>query len=284
MGRKVLTVPIGKFREFLLISDVHFDNPKCDRVLLKRHLDEAVRRGAGILINGDLFCIMQGMSDRRGSKGQIRPEHVGDDYFDLVANTAIEWWRPYAKNIVMVGYGNHETAVLKKNEFDVLGRFVTILNHETGANIQLGGYDGWVVFQGKPESGANVSFRMYYHHGFGGGGAVTKGVIQDQRMDAQIEGADVVWMGHVHELYHMVSVAEGLRHKSRAGWEVFDRVRHHIRTGTYKNESDTNRGYHKEKGRPSKPMGGFWMRLSAHRVKNKKESKAWIDAEFSMAL
>jgi len=36
----------GKEAEFLLISDLHWDNPKCDRDLLKSHLDEAVRRNA----------------------------------------------------------------------------------------------------------------------------------------------------------------------------------------------------------------------------------------------
>ena len=34
----------GDEQWFLLQSDVHWDNPKCDRKKLKRHLDEAVKR------------------------------------------------------------------------------------------------------------------------------------------------------------------------------------------------------------------------------------------------
>lgn len=56
---------------YLLISDIHFDNPHCDRALLKRHLDKALDIGATIMIFGDLFCAMQGKYDPRGSKGRM---------------------------------------------------------------------------------------------------------------------------------------------------------------------------------------------------------------------
>ena len=35
----------------LLISDLHWDNPKCDRVTLKKHLDQALAGNNDILIN-----------------------------------------------------------------------------------------------------------------------------------------------------------------------------------------------------------------------------------------
>ena len=60
---------------FLLLSDLHIDNPKCDRRLLLKVLNEAVERNALILIFGDLFCLMQGKGDPRRSKADIRPEH-----------------------------------------------------------------------------------------------------------------------------------------------------------------------------------------------------------------
>jgi predicted phosphodiesterase len=47
------------------------------------------------------------------------------------------------------------------------------------------------------------SYKIHYFHGSGGGGPVTRGVIQNQRKMADIEGADCIWMGHVHELYAM---------------------------------------------------------------------------------
>ena len=59
----------GNYR-FLLLSDIHWDNPKCNRKLLKRHLDEAKEGGHPILINGDLLDLMGGKKDRRAIKRQ----------------------------------------------------------------------------------------------------------------------------------------------------------------------------------------------------------------------
>ena len=56
-----------------ILSDLHWDNPKCDREKLKAHLDYCKANKIPILINGDLFCLMQGKGDRRGNKSDIRP-------------------------------------------------------------------------------------------------------------------------------------------------------------------------------------------------------------------
>lgn len=48
----------------LLTSDHHLDSPKCNRELLKRHLQEAVNRNAGIHFNGDVLDLMQGVGDK----------------------------------------------------------------------------------------------------------------------------------------------------------------------------------------------------------------------------
>ena len=117
-----------KPKKVLLISDVHWDNPKCDRDMLKRHLDQAKELEADILLNGDTFCLMQGAYDPRKSKNDIRPEHNKANYLDAVVNDAIEWFSPYANLIKVVGYGNHETNILKRQETDVIDRFVFGLN------------------------------------------------------------------------------------------------------------------------------------------------------------
>jgi hypothetical protein len=200
-----------------------------------------------------------------------------------VNNSAIEFFRPYAHHILMVGEGNHESAVKRKGEFDILARFVYGMNALTGSKIQLGSYTGWVVFRGTYSSTTRSSFKMKYHHGFGGGGVVTKGVIQNQRMDSSTEGADVIWMGHVHEMYHLLSVADALEHNPISGYRTVQRVRHHIRTSSYKNESSGG-GYHDEKGRPAKPLGGYWMRLTATQTMVNRKQSAYIEPEFTMAL
>jgi hypothetical protein len=59
---------VGDEQYFLLQSDVHWDNPQCDRTMLKRHLDLALKRNAPVIDIGDFFCAMQGKYDKRSNK------------------------------------------------------------------------------------------------------------------------------------------------------------------------------------------------------------------------
>lgn len=245
----------------LLISDLHWDNPKCDRELLKKHLDQAVKGNHDILINGDLFCLMQGAYDPRKSKSDIRPEHNHANYFDAIINTAVDWFAPYAHLIKLVGYGNHETAILKRQETDIIERFVTLLNYKTGSAIQVGGYGGWIRYQ-FTDGSSTQSFKIKYMHGFGGGGAVTRGTIQHNRISVNVEGADAIWMGHVHEDYEMTYTVEELTNKDT----VMLRDILMIRTSAYKEEyGDGSKGWHIERGASPKPIGGRWLIMKPFR-------------------
>ena len=84
-------------KKVLLISDIHWDNPKCRRDVLKRHLDQALEEDAVIIFNGDTFCLMQGKADPRKGKQDILPEHNVYNYFDAVVEDAVNWFKPYAK-------------------------------------------------------------------------------------------------------------------------------------------------------------------------------------------
>mgnify|MGYP002507705147 FL=1 len=248
----------------LLISDLHWDNPKCDRDLLKKHLDEALKGNHDILINGDLFCLMQGAYDPRKSKSDIRPEHNHANYFDAIINTAVDWFTPYAHLIKLVAYGNHETTILKRQETDIIERFVTLLNYKTGSDIQVGGYGGWVRIQFN-DGNTTQSFKIKYMHGFGGGGAVTRGTIQHNRMSVNVEGADAIWMGHVHEDYEMTYTVEQLTQHDT----VMLRDILMIRTSAYKEEyGDGSKGWHIERGASPKPIGGRWLILKPFRDKS----------------
>lgn len=268
ISRNIHRIEVIKEETFLLLSDLHWDNPKCDRKKLKRHIDQAVQRGSKIIVNGDFFCMMQGKYDPRRSKKDILPEHNKANYIDAVVEDAVKWWAPYAANMLLIGYGNHETAIIKNLETDPLQRFVDLLNMKCGTSVQVGGYGGVLDFfmkeTDKPDSPC-AAIVMKYYHGTGGGGAVTKGVIQDQRMIAQSEGFDVIWMGHVHEIYHHVNVVEKYSSQKK---ELLLKEIHQVRTGAYKEEyEDGFGGYHIEKGRPPKPIGGYWMTLSVNRAR-----------------
>jgi len=263
----ILNLPAGlKKVKYLLISDLHWDNPKCDRVLLKEHLDQALKENVKVFINGNLFCLMQGKGDPRHSKDEILPEHTNARYLDSIVKTGAEWFAPYAEIIEMVGYGNHETSVIRHQETDILERFVERINTiaNSKSKVNLGGYGGWIVtrFHQKLNTGkkaASYRHTIKYHHGYGGGGPVTKGTIQHQREATKIQGADVVWMGHVHEDYELTYSYEYLDNLGNINHK--DMLM--LRTPSYKEEyQDGFGGFHVERGRPIKPLGGRWLELS----------------------
>jgi hypothetical protein len=282
-SRNIHEVTCQSGQEFLLISDLHWDNPHCDRGLLKNHLDEALRRNAAIILNGDTYCCMGGKYDRRADKSLIRPEHNTDRYFDAIVDTSVEWFAPYAKNILLIGYGNHETAIIKHGETDLLQRFASTLNYATGSAVEVGGYGGTIDIRVQHDNLRGVNFVVHYYHGAGGGGPVTKGVIQDQRLLASTEGYDLTWMGHVHELYYHQNI---IHRYDRSTKTLLQKPIHQLRTATYKEEWDGGyMGFHTERGRGPKPLGGYWMKLETSRnaSKDNKGPELQLHATFTPA-
>jgi predicted phosphodiesterase len=260
----------GKGIKLLLMSDIHWDNPHCDRETLKKHLEYAQKIGAKVLINGDFFCFMQGKYDPRRAKSEIRPEHNVANYIDAVIADAVDWWKPYADTLIFIGYGNHETSITKNLETDPLQRFADLFNytHKPQDPISIGGYGGWITFQFTRAGSNRRSYAIHYFHGSGGGGPVTKGTIQHQRQMADTEGADCIWMGHVHELYTMYQSKKMLNgNRVPVTREVL-----HVRTGTYKEEhGDGFMGWHVERGAPPKPIGCVKLEINYVRERNPKE-------------
>jgi len=250
--------------KLLCLSDLHWDNPKCDRETLKRHMDHAVSEGAKILVNGDFFCLMQGKYDPRGNKKDIRPEHNKANYLDAVIETAVDWFAPYANHLIFIGYGNHETNILKRQETDMIQRFADLFNytHKPEIPISVGGYGGWLTVQFKINKTVRKSYTIHYFHGAGGGGPITRGTISHQRKMADIEGAHCVWMGHVHELYTMVQTKATLdKNRIPTLKDVL-----HLRTGAYKEEYQEGAfGWHVERGAPPKPIGGVMLEVGVNK-------------------
>lgn len=244
----------------LLTGDRHWDNPKSDWKLQKKHLDQARERNAPVIDVGDFFCLMQGKYDKRGTKKDIRPEHLTNDYFDSVPNTAVEFFKNYADLFAVIGTGNHEASIKRHHETDVLGRFIYRLNAEAGSNVQLGGYGGYVRirFQ-EPDGRSKKSKLLKYYHGSGGGGAVTKGLIQTNRRAVFMPDADIIVTGHIHEKWAVTLTRERVSPQGK----VYIEDQHHICVGPYKEEYNSGKsGWHVERGAPPKPLGGYWLRFT----------------------
>lgn len=260
--------------KLLLLSDVHFDSAYCERELLSEVLDEAVAKDAIVLFNGDFFDMMQGRNDKRGTKGNIRKEYLGDNYFDLIIEDAYEYLKPYAKNIAIMADGNHETAITKNYESNPLDRLCYLLSREANSPVIHTGYQGWCVLRMSLTNNAYIPFYIKMHHGSGNNAKVTKGVIEHNRISNYVEGADLVWLAHTHTQYCMHSTTERIGGSNH--YETrFEKV-YQVRTGCWKQEYKEG-GWAVEKGFSPSEIGGYWLDLSCSRnVNDEKKRKVQI--------
>jgi len=247
----------------LLTSDRHWDNPHSDHSLQKRHLEQALDRNAPIIDAGDFFCAMQGKYDKRSSKAEIRPEHQHGNYLDRLVDTAAEFFRPYARNFVVIASGNHEESIAKQHETNLIERLVSQLNAGGKARVAHGGFAGWVCFRFRHEKGRDGgqwrTIRLHYDHGYGGGGPVTRDVIQSARRAVYLPDADIVVSGHTHDQWSLPISRARISPKGIP----FQDEQLHIKLPTYKEEyGDGYGGWHARRGAPPKPVGGVWLRFT----------------------
>ena len=258
-----IRMPYTSYEEeqtFFLASDIHLDNPKCDRQLFAKHLNEMKDRAGHALFFGDVMCLMQGKRDRRGSKGDIRPEHLGSNYFDLVFRETAEWLRPWQERILMMGDGNHETAVIANQEINPLENVVRIMR-DTGAPTEHMGYQGFIRFVFHQQDSSCVRrCTLYFHHG-AWGGIITKGTMGGGRYASVAPDADLVLNGHNHE---RSMVAHPCYRVAETG-KVWIEQRWHLQCGTYKQEFDGTGGWAVERIVMPKSLGGIWLKLMPRR-------------------
>jgi hypothetical protein len=257
--------------KFLLLSDLHIDNPKCDRELLFKVLDQAKAENAYILIFGDLFCLMQGKGDPRRSKGDIRPEHNKPNYIDAVIKDTAKLLKPYANNILLLADGNHETSIIKHIEVDSIDYLVSYL-HKVNPEIVHMGYQGFYIINSSIKNGMDKEALLFFHHG-AFSGPVTKGTTSVARYSS-ITKADVVVSGHTHDSWY---VEHPFYDVNTFNKNVCIKTQHHIKTGTFKQEYLQPNGFQIEKTVLPKPLGGWWMEFS--RV-NENESRSYPKLKF----
>ncbi len=259
-------------RWVLLRSDAHHDNKLTDHDLEAKHLKEALKRDAIILDCGDLHCAMNGKWDRRANpETTARPEYCEGRYLDRLVEYAADFYGPYARNWVLMGHGNHETAILRAHETDLTERTVERIKafHEA-PHLYPAGYSGWVVF--KTERG--VSFRVYFHHGASAGGIMSHGTLDARRIASYTPDANVIWSGHSHDQW-VINIA---RNRISSGDKTFHDLLHVVRTPGYKQEAIYEH-WAVERGHPPKPNGAMWMRMFI--APRNQEHKSWvIKAEF----
>ena len=254
-------VRVGTPVRMLLQFDEHWDNPHSDQDLIKKHMQQAVDQGVPIIKGGDQLCLMQGRYDPRRARNDIRPEHDAPNYIDKIVEGYAEFCEFAAPNIAFMGRGNHELSILRHLETDVIERVGERLR-AAGSSVVTGGIGGWLLVKIHITKTQFVTVPVYYTHGTGGGGPVTKGVIQTNRRAVYLPDAQVIISGHIHEEWIVTLARERLTSRGR----VYLDEQVHLCSGTYKQEYDpVKSSWHNQMGRPPKPIGGTWLEMTVSR-------------------
>lgn len=257
----------------LAISDVHFDSRKCNRALLKRNMDEAVQRGAGIMIFGDWLDVMGAKFDPRSGKSDIRSEYQTSNYFQDVVDDSVEFLKPYAGHLLFICQGNHELAVRKRHEIDLLQIMAYKLRQEAGWKGLIGEYEGWIRFIARVgPKGRQVQLKAFYSHGTGGSSPVTMGVIGTNRRQVNIE-ADLYITAHIHTQW---AVPKTRRELSNRGIERLKEVLH-VQLGTYKESHKERNGWEAMRGFSPPSIGGYWLRFYFRNDANNTQELAVVE-------
>jgi hypothetical protein len=272
MGRNVHEVAFDFKNEsdmayILLRSDAHHDNPDSLNDLEEKHLKLAKERNAPIIDNGDAFCAMQGKWDPRADKSALKPEHQVDDYLDALVSTYADFLAPYASQLAVLGTGNHETSVLSRRETNLTERLAERLRVMAGFKGFTGSYTSWVFIKAKcGKANSRNTIKLWRTHGQGGGGPVTRGVIQSNRRAVYVPDANIVVSGHIHEEW--VVPIQRIRVSQRG--EVFQDEQTHVQVPSYKDSYKDGYSYGEwsiERGMAPKPVGAVWLKLT---IKGKK--------------
>lgn len=263
----------AKHRDYraLLCSDIHYDEPDCDRKLLKEDFDWAKSNGADIFIIGDLWSLIIPQDRKRHTASAQNRE---DAYVDAVVDKAVDdmakFLEPYASQVRLIGRGNHETSILRHHGTDPVRRLIEKLD----CGIVDGGYTGAIVYRFSRKGGNTASWSLWYHHGMGGNAPVSKGLISFARAAAWVRGADALWFGHVHNRY---AVDAAVSEIPQYGSEICDRQLWYLMSGAYsgkQNQFDDQGRYKSvwanEKGFAPQGRGGIRLMLSVDRRENGK--------------
>jgi len=192
-----------------LISDCHIGASITDYDLLEWDLATAYKSRDRILIGGDVFDTILPSDARRYEPGALDKDIAGStDVVNASVKKAYDILLPYVNLIDGIGYGNHETVVLRKHSVDMIQMLLDKLNpkRDRGVIDNLG-YTGFISYDLKCTTRAKVkdTYVIWYNHGTGRVASEGAGLTRLMR-NALPFVADCYWCGHYH--YKTVNISE----------------------------------------------------------------------------
>ena len=229
-----------------LISDPHIDNPNFDQSTFQEHANYCLEDQRYILFGGDLFDGIIRTDQKRAVNSLLER---GDNQLNIKLEKAYELLKPYQKQILFFGRGNHEESILKYNGVDMLEVLAKMLNAGQKHQIVVGNYANFLRFNFQDSRKRSAAhYDIYQHHGMGGSAPVTKGMIDFNRI-AKGVNADLIWIGHKHQA--IIDASDPIMYLDQNG-NVIIKNRQCIMTPSY------------QKGRTIDPNINFAERMYSH--------------------
>lgn len=254
-----------KFR-LAIFGDPHIDSMGHCGDLFKEILSQCADTNTPVIIIGDLFDAMQGRSDRRHSKQALTQDDIGESpYFNNIIEKVANIFEPYIGRIpwILSLKGNHETAIEKYNEIDLMQILKYSLFKKGYDNFHFTGYRTYLkslfVYKKRKYGGTNLIGG--FHHGFGGARR-SKGILNVDINKGMYGSVDYFCTGHTHEQWSYPSQVLKLDNR---GYEYKKEVLF-MQVPSFKEDiTNVNSGYAVEKSFQPLPIGGYWLNINMHR-------------------
>lgn len=177
-----------------MLSDVHFGHPQTDLSLLISHLEQAKQEGALIIDNGDFFDMRQSQT-----RSSIHKNN-NHNFYEKVVDKAVDLLKPYAKNIIAMGWGDQEMKVHSRSKMDLTYSLMKKLRYEGSRGFSFKN-EWWVylIFNGQHHKEV-LRIRMTHNSG-GNSAMVSRGTVTINRLAAHLADVDIVINGHNHQAY-----------------------------------------------------------------------------------
>ncbi len=193
----VYKIVVRENEPIVLISDLHIGTRDCNLKTLRKDIEYFKEINAHILINGDLFEAITPTDPRyeHDTHGFI----TTNDILNALIQLGIDTLKPIAKQIRLIGIGNHEYKLIKHYHINITKILIEELERISQQKIYYGRYWGMVVFENYDQKVRKKlsSYELAYHHGWGGSPkSGTKIGLKDLKQQIQ---ADMYWIGHKHQ-------------------------------------------------------------------------------------
>jgi len=187
----------------VVLADTHLGNLAADEKALRYITNDIAQDERAYWLGLGDYCEFINLHDPRFSVDSLPAWLMGRDQLRDIGRAEVDrflsYTRPIAGKCVGLCEGNHEAAILQHSECDVYGRIIEGLAADDDHRLD---HRGMVSWQFDRNGGGSWTMNIFASHGSGGGRAETASTAAVTRLADQVDGVDVVLMGHLHRYEH----------------------------------------------------------------------------------